>query len=154
MKPLAALSPRIVPLALPPDHAVGPRVTTALVADALGVVASRSSPEFGWVELVSSAGAVAAPPHDIKAPAVPADEDAHAEALEKYGMPPLVPATVRASVPEVVIGDPATEIRPPVKLWATLVTVPDPPPPPPCTAQVLVDSHRYHRAPLVASVSM
>jgi hypothetical protein len=37
-------------------------------------------------------------------------------------MPPEVPATVRASVPVVVIGDPDTDIRPPVKVWATLVT--------------------------------
>ena len=42
--------------------------------------------------------------------------------LEKYGMPPLVPATVKANVPEVVIGEPLTEIKPPVKL--TDVTVP------------------------------
>ena len=47
--------------------------------------------------------------------------------LLKYGMPPDVPATVSASVPEVVIGEPPTETMPPVKVWATLVTVPDPP---------------------------
>ena len=46
-------------------------------------------------------------------------------------MPPLVPATVRASVPLLVIGEPATLISPPVKDCATLVTVPEPPPPPP-----------------------
>jgi hypothetical protein len=45
-----------------------------------------------------------------------AAEEAHADALEKYGMPPDVPATVRANVPLVVIGDPETEIRPPVKV--------------------------------------
>jgi hypothetical protein len=45
-------------------------------------------------------------------------------ALEKYGMPPDVPATVNAGVVLAV----ATEIKPPVKL--TLVTVPLPPPPP------------------------
>ena len=39
-------------------------------------------------------------------------------------MPPLVPATVRAKVPLVVIGDPPTEMMPPVNVWATLVTVP------------------------------
>ena len=39
-------------------------------------------------------------------------------------MPPLVPATVKASVPVVVTGVPATEIKPPVNVWATLVTVP------------------------------
>jgi hypothetical protein len=37
-------------------------------------------------------------------------------------MPPLVPATVNAKVPDVVIGEPATEIMPPVKVWATDVT--------------------------------
>ena len=58
-------------------------------------------------------------------PVVPAAEEAQVDALEKYGTPPLVPATVRARVPELVIGDPATEIRPPVNDWATLVTVPD-----------------------------
>ena len=38
-----------------------------------------------------------------------------------------MPATVRASVPELVIGEPATEIKPPVKDCATLVTVPPEP---------------------------
>ena len=37
-----------------------------------------------------------------------------------------MPATVKASVPDVVIGEPATEIKPPVKDCATLVTDPDP----------------------------
>ena len=36
-----------------------------------------------------------------------------------------MPATVSASVPVDVMGEPATEIRPPVKDWATDVTVPD-----------------------------
>jgi hypothetical protein len=44
----------------------------------------------------------------------------------KYGTPPDVPATVRAKVPDVVTGDPETEIKPPVNDCATLVTVPDP----------------------------
>ena len=35
-----------------------------------------------------------------------------------------MPATVKASVPDVVIGEPATEIKPPVKDCAMLVTVP------------------------------
>ena len=39
-------------------------------------------------------------------------------------MPPLVPATVRAKVPLLVMGEPLTEIKPPVKLCATLVSVP------------------------------
>ena len=41
-------------------------------------------------------------------------------------MPPEVPATVNARVPFVIIGDPLTEIKPPVKDCATLVTVPAP----------------------------
>ena len=35
-----------------------------------------------------------------------------------------MPATVKAKVPLVVIGEPDTEIKPPVKVCATLVTVP------------------------------
>jgi hypothetical protein len=42
-------------------------------------------------------------------------------------MPPEVPATVSAKVPLVVIGDPDTEIIPPVNDWATEVTEPPPP---------------------------
>ena len=37
-----------------------------------------------------------------------------------------MPATVKANVPELVIGEPATEIKPPVKDCATLVTDPLP----------------------------
>lgn len=40
-------------------------------------------------------------------------------------MPPDVPATVKANVPEVVTGDPETLIKPPVKLPPTLVTPPE-----------------------------
>lgn len=69
-------------------------------------------------------GGLPAPPHFISVLTVPAAELAHVLALEKYGMPPLVPATVSAGV---VVGV-ATEIKPPVK--ETLVTVPLPPPPP------------------------
>ena len=43
-------------------------------------------------------------------------------------MPPLVPATVKAKVPLEVIGEPPTEINPPVNDCPTLVTVPEPPP--------------------------
>ena len=35
-----------------------------------------------------------------------------------------MPATVRASVPDVVIGEPETLTMPPVNVWATLVTFP------------------------------
>jgi hypothetical protein len=53
-----------------------------------------------------------------------AAEVAQVVPLVKYGIPPLVPATVNARVPLDVIGEPATEIKPPVKDCATLVTVP------------------------------
>ena len=75
-------------------------------------------------------GATPAPPPITKAFAFNAALDAQVVPLEKYGIPPLVPATVKANVPDVVIGLPATETIPPVNDWATLVTVPDPPPPP------------------------
>jgi hypothetical protein len=58
--------------------------------------------------------------------AVKIAEVAQVEVLVKYGTPPEVPATVSAKVPEEVIGDPATEIIPPVNDCATLVTVPAP----------------------------
>ena len=66
------------------------------------------------VPVVIVDGAAPAPPPTMMALAVRAAEDAHVDALEKYGTPPLVPATVRAKVPLVVIGEPETEIRPPV----------------------------------------
>ena len=73
------------------------------------------------------AGVAPAPPPSTNDPAASAAEDAQVDPLEKYGMPPLVPATVKANVPEVVIGEPLTEIKPPVKDCATLVTVPPEP---------------------------
>ena len=78
------------------------------------------------VPVVTVAGAAPAPPPTTIALAASAADDAHVEAPEKYGTPPLVPATVSASVPEPVIGEPPTDIRPPVKLSPTLVTVPLP----------------------------
>jgi hypothetical protein len=54
--------------------------------------------------------------------AVNAPLEAHVVPLEKYGMPPLVPATVSAGVVVAV----ATLTMPPVK--DTLVTVPEPAP--------------------------
>ncbi len=63
-------------------------------------------------------GAEPAPPPKTTWVDPRAAEVAHVEALEKYGIPPLVPATVNAGV---VVGF-ATLIKPPVKL--TLVTVP------------------------------
>ena len=71
-------------------------------------------------------GAAPAPLPITKPLAVKTPDDAQVDALEKYGIPPEVPATVRARVPLLVIGDPDTEIRPPVKLCATEVTVPLP----------------------------
>ena len=76
------------------------------------------------VPVVTVAGVAPAPPPTTKELAAKTAELAQVDALEKYGMPPEVPATVNAKVPELVIGDPVTEIRPPVKDWATLVTVP------------------------------
>ena len=76
------------------------------------------------VPVVVVLGAAPAPPPIIKAFAAKAADEAHVLALEKYGTPPDVPATVKAKVPLVVTGEPDTEIKPPVKLWATLVTVP------------------------------
>lgn len=78
------------------------------------------------VEMVE--GAAPAPPPTTIAFAAKAAEVAQVDALEKYGMPPDVPATVSAKVPLVVIGEPETEIKPPVKDWPTEVTVPPPPP--------------------------
>jgi hypothetical protein len=70
-----------------------------------------------WV-LVS--GAAAAPPPSTSPPDASSAEVAHVLAEEKYGIPPLVPATVNAGV---VVGV-ATDIRPPVN--PTEVTVPVP----------------------------
>lgn len=70
------------------------------------------------VPVVTVAGVAPAPPPTTKALAAKAAEDAQVDALEKYGMPPEVPATVNAGV---VVGL-ATVMMPPVKL--TVVTVP------------------------------
>ena len=79
------------------------------------------------VPVVVVAGAAPAPPPKTIALAVNAALVAQVDALEKYGMPPLVPATVSANVPDVVMGEPATETMPPVNVCATEVTVPDAP---------------------------
>ena len=76
------------------------------------------------VPVVVVAGAAPAPPPMTKAFAVNAADDAQVLAEEKYGTPPDVPATVNARVPELVTGDPATDMRPPVNVCPTLVTVP------------------------------
>jgi hypothetical protein len=68
------------------------------------------------VPVVVVAGAAPAPPPITSALAANAVEDAQVVPLEKYGIPPLVPATVRASVPEPVTGEPVTETIPPVNV--------------------------------------
>lgn len=78
------------------------------------------------VPVVVVAGATPAPPPNTMALAASTPDDVHVEALLKYGMPPEVPATVSAKVPADVIGEPPTEIRPPVNVCATLVTDPTP----------------------------
>jgi hypothetical protein len=67
------------------------------------------------IPVVVVAGAAPAPPPITNALAARAADVAQVDALEKYGTPPLVPATVSAKVPLVVIGEPDTEIKPPVK---------------------------------------
>ena len=65
-------------------------------------------------------GAAPAPPPSTTAEAVRAPDVAHVDPLEKYGMPPDVPAIVNAGVVVAV----AIETMPPVQ--PTLVTVPAP----------------------------
>jgi hypothetical protein len=72
------------------------------------------------VRKVAVAGAAPEPPPRTGECCANRAEDAHVVKPEKYGMPPEVPATVKAGV---VVGV-ATEINPPVK--ETLVTVPEP----------------------------
>ena len=78
------------------------------------------------VPVVMVEGAAPAPPPTIMALAVRTADEAHVEEEPKYGTPPDVPATVRAKVPAAVMGEPETEIKPPVNVCATLVTVPVP----------------------------
>jgi hypothetical protein len=76
------------------------------------------------VPVVIVEGAAPAPPPTTKALDASAPEEAQVVPLEKYGTPPEVPATVSASVPEDVTGDPETETIPPVNVWPTDETVP------------------------------
>lgn len=110
-----------------------PPFTTNAPAEPTLVPSAVSTP----VPVVTVAGVAPAPPPTIKALAARRAELAHPVVDEKYGIPPEVPAIVNASVPEVVIGLPAMETIPPVKLAPTDVTVPEPPPPPPQLAPVL-----------------
>jgi hypothetical protein len=76
------------------------------------------------VPVVVVEGATPAPPPITIAFAANAADVAQVVALLKYGIPPEVPATVNANVPEVVMGEPETLIIPPVNVCETLVTVP------------------------------
>jgi hypothetical protein len=96
--------PEVVPFSDMP-----PLVPPALPITKLGVV---------YTKLAFVTGAAPAPPPRTTPFVASSAEDAHVDAEEKYGIPPDVPATVRAGV---VVGV-ATEIKPPVK--DTLVTVP------------------------------
>jgi hypothetical protein len=87
-----------------------PPLTTKAPADPTFTPRAVTTP----VPVVVVDGATPAPPPMTKALAANAAEVSHVLELEKYGMPPLVPATVKAKVPDVVIGEPPTEIRPPV----------------------------------------
>jgi hypothetical protein len=107
-------------------------VASPLISDAVNGLPPRTIPtsvlpapvpplETGTIEN-EAVGAAPAPPPNTKSPAGSIAEDAHVVAVEKYGIPPEVPATVSAGV---VVGV-ATEIKPPVN--ETLVTVPEPKP--------------------------
>jgi hypothetical protein len=100
-----------------------PPLTTKAPAEPVFTPRAVTTP----VPVVTVLGVAPAPPPTIKALAVKTALVAHVDVLEKYGMPPLVPATVSANVPDVVIGEPATETMPPVNDCATEVTVPDAP---------------------------
>lgn len=97
-----------------------PPLTTKAPAEPVFTPRAVTTP----VPVVTVLGAAPAPPPTIKLLAANAALVAQVVPLLKYGIPPLVPATVSARVPLDVIGDPATEIKPPVKDCATLVTVP------------------------------
>jgi hypothetical protein len=71
-------------------------------------------------------GATPTPPPTIMELAASVELEVQVDGLEKYGTPPDVPATVNASVPVVVTGEPETAIKPPVNDCPTLVTVPVP----------------------------
>lgn len=96
-------------------------------------------------------GAAPAPPPIKTALAANAADDAHVDAEEKYGMPPDVPATVRAKVPLPVIGEPPTDTKPPVKVSATLVTVPVGTAPPSVRVQVVDDTVQVTRWPVTGT---
>lgn len=112
--------------------------TVAHAADAIALVPSAEVPDAIKIDgapaepvltpsavmmpvpVVTVDGATPAPPPTTIAFAASAAEDAHVDAELKYGMPPEVPAMVKAGV---VVGVP-TETMPPVH--PTEVTVPPP----------------------------
>ena len=114
------VSGKPVALVSVPEEGVpsAPPLTTKAPAEPVLTPSAVTTP----VPVVMVEGAMPAPPPIISAFAVNAAEVAHVVALLKYGMPPEVPATVRAGVVVAV----ATLIIPPVN--ETDVTVPEPPP--------------------------
>jgi hypothetical protein len=121
LKPTAFVPSTVQPDKVPDDGVPSaPPFTTKAPEDPVFTPSAVTTP----VPVVTVEGAAPAPPPTISELAVSAPELAQAEELEKYGTPPEVPATVSAKVPDVVIGEPATEISPPVKDCATEVTPP------------------------------
>jgi hypothetical protein len=124
--PVAEIPPTGNPVAFVnvPDEGVpsAPPLTTNAPAEPTFVPNAVKTP----VPVAVVVGGLPAPPPIKRVFAVKTAEDAHVEAELKYGIPPDVPATVSANVPDVVIGDPETDISPPVNDCPTLVTVPVP----------------------------
>ena len=100
-----------------------PPLTTNAPAEPTPTPSAVTTPD----PVVIVEGAAPTPPPTTKLLEASMADVFHDDDESKYGMPPEVPATVSASVPAVVIGDPETEIKPPVKVWAMEVTVPPPP---------------------------
>ena len=124
-----------VPIVAPPRASDVPAATPKLgVINAAFVVPTSApvpfkalpSPPMIFAPVVMVEGAAPAPPPITSELAARAAEDAQVVPEAKYGTPPLVPATVSTSVPEEVIGEPPTEMMPPVKVCATELTVPVP----------------------------
>jgi hypothetical protein len=97
-------------------------------ANLSGVADPNCRNELSLVMFDRVAGAAPVPPPTTIAFEASAAELAQVVPLEKYGIPPDVPAIVNAGVVVAV----AIETMPPVQL--TLVTVPEPPPPPTVSA--------------------
>ena len=117
---IVALTPAVeVPV---PPLAMGRVPDTSAVSDTAPKVGAPAALPCKTVVVVPklprTVGAAPAPPPSTILLAVNAPDDAQAVPLEKYGMPPLVPAMVNAGV---VVGV-ATDTMPPVQL--TDVTVP------------------------------